>query len=131
MRRAFPVEIRRKDYNDSDFSVTATTNYSCNYNCKYCYNETHNTHELLNLSNLSKFICKIAAIGYKVDLFLIGGEPTLHPDLVSFSKEFSCKHIGGMSIFTNLAASFDMYKQLMEDGTTIIATYHKFKDNED
>lgn len=34
-----------------------------------------------------------------------------------------------MNIFTNLAANVDLYKKLMDDGTTIIATYHKFKDN--
>lgn len=86
MSSTIPVEIRRKDYSSNDFSITATTNYSCNYNCSYCYNKTHATNEMLDLQQLARFVDSIAKLGYVIDLYLLGGEPTLHPSLVSFSS---------------------------------------------
>ncbi len=127
-----PIEIRRKDYNGNDFSITATTNYTCNYNCSYCYNTTHNCNLFLDLTLLNKFIQKIVLDTKKtIDLFLIGGESTLHQNLLSFAYQFNIQKYGGMSIFTNLSANIELYKKLMDQNVTIIATYHTFGNNAD
>lgn len=124
-----PIEIKRKDYTSNDFSITATTNYSCNYNCKYCYNKTHNSCEYLDLITLQQFIDKNVKNNYNIDLYLIGGETTLHPKLLDFSIKFNNKKIGGMNIFTNLSANINLYKKLIDNNVTIIATYHLCNNN--
>ena len=57
----------------------------CNYNCAYCYNEKPRTNKVLDLNRLYAFLEYLQKRTKKnIDIELIGGEPTLHPNLIDF-----------------------------------------------
>lgn len=99
----FPVEVYRKDY-ANDFTITASVCFTCNYRCSYCYNRTHEDKTQLDLERLLSFIkALVSKRKMTIDLYLIGGEPMLHPRVLQTARDFDALHCGGMCIYTNLS----------------------------
>lgn len=110
---------------------------SCNYNCEYCYNDFPRTNIKLDLNKLYVFIKDILIDTYKKDyiwLELIGGEPTLHPDLLDFCQKISKLNNIYTTIYTNFSKEVDFYNTLLDIDSRIslILSWHSsnktFKD---
>jgi MoaA/NifB/PqqE/SkfB family radical SAM enzyme len=69
----------------------------CNLTCQHCYINTkqHGT-ETLPLSTITSWLKLFATYGKKTNLILLGGEPTLHPELSTVIK--TAKNLGYSSI---------------------------------
>jgi len=55
---------------------------------------------------------------------LIGGEPTLHPDLLKFCIELQSVPNLVATIYTNFATNISLLKQLEEANVKFEATWH-------
>ena len=65
-----------------------------------------------------------------IDLELIGGEPTLHPDIWNFCEEMLSKYQLKMKMFTNLTAPIENYKNLLKySSMSLIASWHQSKND--
>lgn len=102
---------------------------SCNYNCEYCYNDFPRTNIKLDLDKLYNFIKTVLIDIYKKDyiwLELIGGEPSLHPDLMNFCKKISKLDNIYTTIYTNFSKDVNFYANLLEIDSRIslILSWH-------
>ena len=91
--------------NKNNFKLLVFIIDSCNYSCEYCYNDLPRTNKKIDLNKLYFFISEILLkkLNKKyIQLELIGGEPTLHPDLIDFCEKIS--HIP--NIFTTIYTNF-------------------------
>jgi len=107
---------------------------SCNYNCEYCYNDFPRTNIKLDLNKLYFFIKNILIDIHKKDyiwLELIGGEPTLHPDLLDFCQKISKLNNIYMTIYTNFSKDIDFYKTLLsiDSRISLILSWHSLNKN--
>ena len=87
----------------------------CNYNCEYCYNKKPRSNTLLDLHKLSILIDKLYQQTHKdVIVDLIGGETTMHPDLLSFMSK---KHKGKVTylVYSNFSKDVDYYRKILEN----------------
>lgn len=95
----------------------------CNYNCWYCYNKKPKEKLHLNLDILSDYVIKLKDVTKRcIDLDLIGGEPSIHPDLIQF-----CEKLYGMTninIYTNFSKSDDFYQKLEKLDIKFDISYH-------
>jgi sulfatase maturation enzyme AslB (radical SAM superfamily) len=90
----------------------------CNYNCYYCYNKKPRTNKILDLHALIHFIDWFSNnINSNIILFILGGEPTLHPQLFDFCvflrkkyKNINCR------IVTNFSYDIKKILTLLEYG---------------
>lgn len=77
----FPVKIYSEDYDDA-IKLDVFCIDKCNYNCKYCFNMKGNyvrTGKELDLRKVLEFSLWLnEKTGKRVNISLIGGEPTLH-----------------------------------------------------
>jgi hypothetical protein len=56
---------------------------------------------------------------------LIGGEPTLHPDLLWFCEKTKCFNNFTLKIFTNLSANIAFFEKILDNKNVIlIASWH-------
>lgn len=123
MQNKFPVKQYRVGYND--FNILAYVADVCNYSCQYCYNNMPRTKTCLDLSMLLKFVKLIRQKTTKnIELDLIGGEPTLHPDLLRFCIELQSVPNLVTTIYTNFATNISLLKQLEEVNVKFEATWH-------
>jgi len=106
----------------------------CNYKCSYCSAKEFNQHTFFKQKNLKEVWKRVLktlslnSIGLPFTVELLGGEPTLHPDIIDIVKGLSnidrCIQI---EITTNLSKSIEFFKQLDKAETSkvdIIASYH-------
>ena len=103
--------------NANSFKLLAFIIDSCNYTCEYCYNDLPRTNKKIDLNKLYFFITEILLKKLKKEyiwLELIGGEPTLHPDLVEFCEKISKIDNINTTIYTNFSKSVDYYIKLLE-----------------
>ena len=62
----------------------------CNFSCPYCYNFFPRTSGLANLELMFRFVEDMKRkTGRRLNVSLIGGEPTLHPDLKRFLEHLN------------------------------------------
>ena len=123
MQNKFPVKQYRVGYND--FNILAYVADVCNYACQYCYNNMPRTKTCLDLSMLLNFVKFIRQKTTKtIELDLIGGEPTLHPDLLKFCIELQSVPNLVATIYTNFATNISLLKQLEEANVKFEATWH-------
>lgn len=111
------------------FKILAFTNDSCNYKCSYCYNTLPRTNVSLDLHKLYEFIDQVIIDKYKKPqllwIELIGGEPTLNPDLEWFCSQFKDKQNVKLTIFTNFSKPVSYYKKLLSfNNVYLILSYH-------
>jgi molybdenum cofactor biosynthesis enzyme MoaA len=86
----------------------------CNYTCEYCYNARPRTLILMDLNILLSFLINIKInTRKKIYIEIIGGEPTLHPDLLDFCKKCNTYTNITISVYTNFSQSIDYYIQLL------------------
>lgn len=105
----------------------------CNYKCNYC-NAPHGTNfnDFKQFDNNKRQVCKhvvnrlcVKSVG-KFHLDILGGEPTLHPDLesicISMNNNSNCD---GVDIYTNLSKSIKYFQQFSAlKKIRFIAAYH-------
>lgn len=106
----------------------------CNYNCYYCYNKKPGklrTDVHLNLSKLFDFIKWFSLnINKHIIIFILGGEPTLHPDLFKFCinirKNFSTVNC---RIVTNFSYDYKKMLQLLDYGIQFNLSWHSLSND--
>ena len=124
---AYPVKIYTdtSDFNNC-FRIEAFIIDVCNYECTYCYNDRPRSHLHLDLARLKMLVdfIKEKNKSQQISIELIGGEPTLHPDLYDFCKNLNNKNIN-CTIYTNFSQTAEYYSKLLAIGNVhLIATYH-------
>lgn len=108
---------------DAPFKVLADIIDRCNVDCWYCYNHKPRTNRIMNLSILYKYLCNVKdIIGRNIQLTLIGGEPTLHPQLFNFLQ--MCHKNILIDLFTNLQLNTDFYNKIIKLDAQLLITYH-------
>jgi MoaA/NifB/PqqE/SkfB family radical SAM enzyme len=99
-----------------------TLTYKCNGNCKHCYftKETRNTHYEMDLKKAYERIYTSYKDGCTT-LALIGGEPTVYPNLlkvVNFAKKLGYKYI--LLLTNGIKLADENYtKALIENGVNL------------
>lgn len=111
-------------------NITSRCNFCCKYCCEYC-NVQHNDLNI-KLSYLNKFIAniypKIKTSKRKLKLSIYGGEPTLHPDLLSFCNKIKFKYNDiYIEIYSNFSADINLYNELISININFILTAHNNK----
>lgn len=101
----------------------------CNFNCSYCYNKKPRSNHKLNIDTLTNFLFKIKQnIKTNLHLELIGGEPTLHPNLNQFINNIK-PITNNILIYTNLSNNISIYKNLLDNNINLFATWHNQNNN--
>lgn len=121
------IEIFGIDKKEDIFILDVFFSDCCNFNCIYCYNSRPRSYKNINTDALLKWIVSFKKI-YKIKklyIMLIGGEPTLHPDILTFIQRISIIEDIFISIFSNFSANIDMYKQFLQyKNVDIKLTWH-------
>jgi len=69
---------------DSDYFIIVTT-HECGRNCPFCIDKYRGRNEYISLDNVEKALDFAEKLKVK-DIFLTGGEPTNHPDIIEIAK---------------------------------------------
>lgn len=99
----------------------------CNYDCVYCYNKRPRTKKALDANALCQFILQLKQYcKKKIELLILGGEPTLHKDLDQICKNLATEDNSiCCRIFSNFSASIEYYIKLFQlENTAFNFTYH-------
>ena len=98
----------------------------CNFACPYCYNRRPRTNKLIDLDLLYKFVEDMSQkTKRRMNISLIGGEPTLHPGMLNFCKSIlSNVPSTCVEILTNFSQPLETYLEHLELGMKIAATWH-------
>ena len=106
------TDIYSINYN-KQFILEVFITDSCNLQCIYCinlnlFNKRYNL--FLDLKQLYKFIIFIEKYYNKyISIIFIGGEPTLHPDLLWFCEKISNKEKINLLIYTNFELGLNFF----------------------
>lgn len=104
----------------------------CNFSCWYCYNDKPRTQQMLDLNKTYLFLKNIVLqYNRPIRLTLIGGEPTLHPDLYEFCKKVCTLKNVHINVFSNFSNNVILYKRLLtlSENINITFSYHiQYKD---
>ena len=74
----------------------------CNLNCRHCYiNAKQHGENVLSLATIKAWMAAFAQKSAKTNLILLGGEPTLHPDLSQIVKHARNIGFGSITVDTN------------------------------
>jgi len=93
-------------------NVDWTINNECQLNCKYCCAKKDMFVTKTN-SNYEKVIKKLQLILVPFTICLLGGEPTLHPDIFKIIEELTkLKYCKGVNLITNLHKPLEFWKEL-------------------
>ena len=103
----------------------------CNYKCKYCYNINNINNIKLNLTKLLQFLIILNNKTKKnIQLLFLGGEPTLHPDLLDFVKKIQNYIFIHLYIHSNLSATTEFYFNLLKyQRVNFIFSWHSSNKN--
>ncbi len=69
---------------DSDYFIIVTT-HECGRNCPFCIDKYRGRNEYISLDNVEQALDYAEKLKVK-DIFLTGGEPTKHPDIIEIAK---------------------------------------------
>jgi len=125
------IKAGHDDYNSIFFSWQLID--KCQYNCTYCssVNYNLNTFDKKNLKVWKPFIKMLHTkrLGISFTIELLGGEPTIHPDIHEIIKELSNnKNCTSIDMITNLAKPFNFYKKFYSEESKnklrLITSYH-------
>lgn len=70
----------------SDYMSVVLT-HECNRSCAFCIDSYRGRNEYISMENVDKAI-QVGLENNIKDILLIGGEPTLHPDVVEIARKF-------------------------------------------
>ena len=102
----------------------------CNFTCEYCYNRFPRTLKSANLKLISKFITDIKnKTKRKLNISLIGGEPTLNKDIFVFIDEMKKLDNVTVELLTNLSQSTEYYVNCLKNGVKLAASWHSKKND--
>lgn len=83
---------------------------SCNNNCEYCFQKDyHKENKMLSyeeVEDIMQWGLTESRIG------ILGGEPTLHPDIVKIVKK--ARELSSVCVFTNLLCKTELLEELIE-----------------
>lgn len=97
----------------------------CQLKCKYCYNKFPRTAKLADLDKMLAFVKKLAAARAIDDLVVVGGEPTLHPQLPSFIQQLLGIGAQSVVLWTNFEMDLEQYYiPLLDQGCNIAMSWH-------
>ena len=124
-----PIKLQslyRKYCDNTYFQFTVNIIDSCNYSCPYCYNEKPRTNIKLNLDDLYQYLIFFhQQTNRNIELNILGGEPTLHPNLYSFCEKISKLDYVMAIIFSNLSNNIFYYERLLKiENIRFDFTYH-------
>lgn len=125
----YPIKIYSEEY-ENTIKICIDCIDKCNYTCYYCYNMFFN-HKRSNVEiDFNKVLYFIQHIrnanpNKKITVVLIGGEPTLHSNFLSFVKAlYELKNIEIIS-FTNFSNDIDFYSKTISDyEVKYLVTFH-------
>lgn len=98
----------------------------CNYRCYYCYNNNVRTYKQLDLNKLYMFSLFLIDKNpqLKLSVQILGGEPTLHPQLDEFIDLcYACSTIQCV-LFSNFSASVDKYVSYLQKNVQLNLSCH-------
>ena len=93
---------------DTDYMIIITT-HECGRKCPFCIDKYRGRNEYISLNDVEKALDYAEKLAVK-DIFLTGGEPTKHPDIVEIAKRVK-KRIFNLVMTTNYENP-DIMKQL-------------------
>ena len=108
----YPIRSYIANKNEQDFIfIKIYVCDLCNYNCWYCYNKQPRKNNLIDLNIVLNYLSQIYNITNR-SLFieLIGGEPTLHPQLKEFMHKLeNIDYIKTIFLYSNFSQSIEYY----------------------
>lgn len=79
----------------------------CTYNCRYCYNIKPYTKKIIDLNIIyDKLKLFQASYNKTILLNITGGEPTLHPQLISFCQKLNTINNIYINIYSNMSCNY-------------------------
>ena len=119
------ISVKHRYFNSDDsINLFVYLEDRCNYECSYCYNEHPRTLNELDVDVLGDFVEKLKTeTNKKVNVELIGGEPTLHKSLMGFVvrlRDINCDVL----VYTNLSQELEFYEDMLQMGVKLFATHH-------
>ncbi len=108
-------------------AILSVTNV-CNLNCPLCFiSSRKNPEYFMSIDEFEKRINWLRESEKQIDLLsIIGGEPTLHPDLFRLIELCEGKEIGRVALYSNglrIAENEDIVKKLAEQDIVIIMSF--------
>lgn len=113
------------DYKKLTFSWDVIT--TCQYRCDYCYAykmlEKKFDPSLIHIYKLP--LMKLKRLSYKFNVELLGGEPTLHPELYKIVTGLTdIDNCDKIELVSNMVKPIETYQELDYTKLTIAASYH-------
>lgn len=112
---------------DKPMSIMVYAVDICNLKCSYCYNNFPRTSKILDLSCILQFLTMHHEVfSRQIDVLLIGGEPTLHPQFMGLLKMLrnDCQFVQAIDVFTNLTADLKTYLEATGLDVNLSISYH-------
>ena len=120
----YPIE-QYVDLDPSAMNILIFVVDKCNYRCEYCYNRFPRTLKSADLNLFSKFIKDIKVkTNRKLNISLIGGEPTLNPNIHSFIENVKELENVTVELLTNLSQPLEYYIKCLKNDVKIAASWH-------
>jgi hypothetical protein len=124
------------EYNKFHFAWTLTN--WCNYQCSYCYEQlvmVDKWQKEQSSSNYKLTLTKLKKFDAPFEIELLGGEPTLHPQLTEILTELcSIELCQRIELFTNLSRPLSYFADLDQASLsrmTVTASFHPEYYNQD
>ena len=110
-----PIKVKNLNRLHADyFQLIVYICDKCNYNCKCCYNEKPRSCVELDLNVLFEYISFLHSNLYQhIEINFLGGEPTLHSQLIDFCKKISKFNDIDLIIYSNGSQSIRYYEYLL------------------
>lgn len=109
-------------YAQPQFHLHIDLTDACNYNCEYCYIKKSKSHSILNVDILQSFIQHVKAkLRKHLQIWILGGEPTLHPKLL---KLICSNESSTISLYSNFSADIELYKSILMHNVNLYISIH-------
>lgn len=119
------MQIKNNNIKNNTIQIFVSFNTICNFSCKYCYAKSKKQLQI-NINQLYDFlILHHNQFNKNIDLYLVGGEPTLHPDIIIFCKLCSKLNYIHIYVHSNFSANLNIYiKLLVFPNVSLILSWH-------
>lgn len=99
----------------------------CNFTCPYCYNRMPRHQNNADLDLFYKYVADIhkKLPTRELNVSLIGGEPTLHPNLLDFCDKLQKLDRVCIEVLTNFTKPLEYYINLLKNNIKIAASWHR------